>query len=107
MDRRRGGRGAQMTRTARTARIALADKSDRGTNSALGAVLAVETDPAEWESRKRPDVGQERPMPNTQVKFVLRCIECAAESDGELDGWRAYLLEDELDVLVYCPECGT
>lgn len=50
---------------------------------------------------------QERPLPNAHVKFVLRCIECAAESDDELDGWRAYLLEDELDVLVYCPACAT
>ena len=47
------------------------------------------------------------PMPNTDVTFVLCCIECAAEDDGELHGWRAYLLEEELDVLVYCPSCAT
>jgi len=46
-------------------------------------------------------------MPNTDVTFVLCCIECAAEDDGELHGWRAYLLEEELDVLVYCPSCAT
>ena len=46
------------------------------------------------------------PMPNTDVTFVLRCIECAAENDGEFDGWRAYLLEEELDVLLYCPACA-
>lgn len=46
------------------------------------------------------------PMPNTDVTFVLCCIECASEDDGELDGWRAYLLEEELDVLVYCPVCA-
>jgi hypothetical protein len=45
-------------------------------------------------------------MPNTDVTFVLRCIECAAEDDGEFEGWRAYLLEEELDVLLYCPVCA-
>lgn len=45
-------------------------------------------------------------MPNTHVTFVLRCIECAAEDDGGVEGWRAYLLEEELDVLLYCPACA-
>jgi hypothetical protein len=47
------------------------------------------------------------PMQNTHVTFVLRCIECAAEDGGEVEGWRAYLLEEELDVLLYCPACAT
>ena len=45
-------------------------------------------------------------MPNTQVTFVLRCIECGVEDDGESFGWRAYLFEEELDVLMYCPRCA-
>jgi hypothetical protein len=43
---------------------------------------------------------------NHQVTFVLECVECATQSEGEARGWRAYLDEDSSDVGIYCAVCA-
>lgn len=43
---------------------------------------------------------------NHQVTFVLECVECARQSEGEARGWRAYLDDDSSDVWVYCADCA-
>ena len=41
---------------------------------------------------------------------VIRCADCADESEELAAGWRAYLAgdfnEDEDEVLLFCPECA-
>jgi hypothetical protein len=44
-------------------------------------------------------------------KPPLRCIECGAMSDGQADGWRAYIAFVEEDgeppeIAIYCPACA-
>jgi hypothetical protein len=41
----------------------------------------------------------------------LRCVECGATSDGDADGWRAYVVYVQEDgeppeLATYCPACA-
>lgn len=40
------------------------------------------------------------------MTFVLECVECARQSQGEARGWRAYLDDDSSDIWVYCAACA-
>jgi hypothetical protein len=57
----------------------------------------------------RDDRGGVRP--SSLPEPPLRCIECGTISEGDADGWRAYIAFIEEDgkppeIAIYCPACA-
>jgi hypothetical protein len=50
--------------------------------------------------------GLEAEHRNHQVTFVLECVECGTQAEGEARGWRAYLDDDSSEVWVFCAHCA-